>query len=293
MRRVAKLGALVIALVTATLVHSGIAQGYAAKGYDVSWPQCGVHLPSDGAFGIVGVNGGRPYDINECLGPQFDWAKAHGVPAFYINTSNPGARSRLAPWYTISPNAACSPQNETACAYNYGYNGAVHAWEYAQRATGASAQYSWWLDVETTNTWSRDQGLNTAVILGAAAFLRSMGVPVGVYSTDYQWDVITGTAQMDLYNWHAGARDASQAARWCVPSSTFSGGPLILVQWVEHDLDHNHACAPLPVRTAAPVDNEQTPGLHLIVDDLLNGNHGRIWKDLFPGPPIIDVGLPK
>ena len=41
-----------------------------AIGYDVSWPQCGKSLPSDHAFGIVGVNGGTAANTNPCLSDQ-------------------------------------------------------------------------------------------------------------------------------------------------------------------------------------------------------------------------------
>ena len=37
-------------------------------GIDVSWPQCGAELPAEFGFAIVGVNGGRVYAPNPCLG---------------------------------------------------------------------------------------------------------------------------------------------------------------------------------------------------------------------------------
>lgn len=44
-------------------------------GYDVSWPQCETKLPSDHAFVVVGVNGGRADEANPCLQKQLEWAK--------------------------------------------------------------------------------------------------------------------------------------------------------------------------------------------------------------------------
>lgn len=279
----AALAATAAATLSLGVAGTGPAYGYEAQGYDVSWPQCGDPLPNDGDFRIVGVNGGRPYDPNPCLAQQYQWSRGAADAAFYINTANPGARSQVVNWYgQRSPNPACSRRDEQACAYDYGYNGAKHAWEYAQAETGAAARHSWWLDVETTNSWSRDRDLNVTVILGAVAFLRERGVPVGVYSTDYQWGVITGGAQMDLYNWHAGAGDGGQAARWCVPSTSFTGGPMVLVQWVEDDLDRNYACAPLPSSSATAAASGQS-GLATLLADLLNLNLGKALDDLRAG----------
>lgn len=228
-----------------------VATGY---GYDVSWPQCGRVLPSNGDFRIVGVNGGKPFTDNECLAEQYRWAGGAAQVAFYINTANPGPASSAVDWYgQKSPHNGCSPDNEPACVFNYGYNGARLAYAYAQAQTGAANRHSWWLDVETANSWSSNGALNAFSIAGATAFLRAQGVPVGAYSTDYQWRRITGGVRAaDLPNWVAGARNRAEAASWCAPDSSFTGGPVVLIQWVENDLDHNHACAPLPVSVVGP-----------------------------------------
>ena len=259
---------------------AGVARA-ASVGYDVSWPQCGAALPVDGDFRIVGANGGKPYDVNPCLADQYRWAAASPGAAFYMNTANPGAASRVN-WYgQRAPDAACSRANEAACAYNYGYNAAAQAFGYAQRQTGAAGSHSWWLDVEIDNSWSGNPALNVADILGSVAYLRGQGVPVGVYSTDYQWGRITGGAHIpDLFNWLAGARDAGQAARWCGPDSSFTGGPVILVQWVEDGLDHDHACAPLP--TAAPLAGSGA-ALDQLLNDVLTLNLQQLLKDLHAG----------
>jgi hypothetical protein len=117
-----------------------------------------------------------------------------------------------------------------------------------------------------------------ADILGAVAFLRSQNVPVGVYSTTYQWGVITGGARFpDLPNWVAGAGDGDEAARWCTPDSSFTGGPVILVQWVEHDLDHNALCAPLPTAAGpGPAANQ----LDQLLRDLVALDLGRVLENL-------------
>ncbi len=43
-------------------------------GVDVSHPQCGKVLPTGLAFGIVGINEGRPREWNPCLAAQLAWA---------------------------------------------------------------------------------------------------------------------------------------------------------------------------------------------------------------------------
>jgi hypothetical protein len=232
--------------VSATGLVTGVATAHPPGiGYDISWPQCGRPFPAGAAFGIVGVNDGKPYTQNPCLAEQAQWAAASGLPAgFYINTANPGTRSTSVNWYAQrSPDPACSPANEVACAYNYGYNGARHAYAYANSVAAAGPGHTWWLDVETGNSWSAtDKGANTASIVGALDFLGAQNVVLGAYSTRYQWTKITGGAQIPtLPNWVAGARNAGQAAAFCA-DKTFTGGPVMLVQWVEGRFDHDYPC---------------------------------------------------
>ncbi len=264
------------ATAAAVLVATTLAWAARGHGYDVSWPQCGRALPTDGDFRIVGVSGGRPYTDNDCLAEQFRWAtlKAPGV-AFYMNTANPGTATTLFDWYgQRRPDPSCSRSNEAACAFNYGWNAAAHAFAYAQAQTGAAAKWSWWLDVETDNSWSANAAVNVADLIGSIAYLRTQGVPVGAYSTAYQWGVITGGVQWpDVPVWLAGARNGSQAAAWCGPDSSFTGGPVTLVQWVDRQqsLDINHACRPLPVAAPAPPPGPAPNGLEQLVNDLLGG----------------------
>jgi hypothetical protein len=280
MRALTKLSAVFsIALAVVVLTTHTAAAEPVGRGYDVSWPQCGRTLPSRANVAIVGVNGGKPYEENPCLAEQFRWATgAAAQRAFYMNTANPGTASRVVDWYNQkSPNRGCSRSDEAACAYNYGFNAAKHAYATAQAKTGVAGRHSWWLDVETTNSWSDDQALNVADILGSLAYLRSQKVPVGVYSTGYQWGVITGGADLpDLPNWVAGARNGDQAARWCSPDSSFTGGPVTLVQWVQDDLDHNALCAPLPAVTTGPPPNQ----LDQLLRDLVALDLGGVLADL-------------
>ena len=127
------------------------------QGNDVSYPQCGMRLPSGQAFGIVGVNGGLANTLNPCLGPsssfpsyrqsELYWAQAtssglqlHQPKAqLYVNTADPGN------WYNDhpvldwpiagnTPYGSCTTttvtsgtgttytvgENSPACAYQYG-----------------------------------------------------------------------------------------------------------------------------------------------------------------------------
>jgi hypothetical protein len=214
-------------------------------GYDVSYPQCSVSLPRDSAFGIVGVSDGLAYGKNGCLAAQYAWAaRAPQRPAFYMNTGNPGSASTRVNWYGQQGPQTCAADAEAGCAYDYGYNGAQQAYAYAVSQVGATAAAAgtWWLDVETANSWSADTSLNLADIQGSIDFLTTTVAGLGVYSTGYQWGVISGGAQLgpSISNWVAGALNAKRAASLC--SSSFSGGTVLLVQYPSGGLDADYAC---------------------------------------------------
>jgi len=67
----AALGAAVLA---AGVGSAAVALG--RYGNDISWPQCGGAFPAKAGFGIIGVNGGRPFTDNPCLSEQVAYAKA-------------------------------------------------------------------------------------------------------------------------------------------------------------------------------------------------------------------------
>jgi len=217
----------------------------ATTGYDVSYPECGVALPDSPLFGIVGVSDGLAYGRNPCLAAEYAWAAgAPESPAFYMNTGNPGAGSSRVDWYAQTGPEPCGPGDEAGCAYDYGYNGAQQAFEYAASQTGlaAAAAATWWLDVETANSWSADVSLNLADIQGSIDFLWSYVAGVGVYSTGYQWGRITGGAGLDpaIADWVAGGLNDKRAAALC--SSSFSGGPVALVQYSSNGVDADYVC---------------------------------------------------
>lgn len=236
-----------------------------APGYDVSYPQCGKELPESFSIAIVGVNGGRVYSLNPCLGPDGDDASllewAGPDAELYANTGNPGpALSSYWPEGQTTPracNTRANPGDDTPdCSYVYGWNAAAHSYAMALAAyidlewADADAERipgnpTWWLDVETVNSWRLDRTLNVATLQGAVDYLESMDVTeVGFYSTPLLWWWITGgtDAFADHPSWHAGARNQADAEDRC-DGDGFTGGELHMVQWVENNLDHNHRCS--------------------------------------------------
>ena len=172
-------------------------------GNDISWPQCGQPYPARPAFGVVGVNDGRPYTANPCLVQEDRWASASGVVEFYMNTANPGV---------AAPDA-----------YAYGFDAARDAYGSATAQVNAGPGHEWWLDVETGNSWSGDQAANSAVIAGSVGFFQGRGIWIGIYSTRYQWGVITGGASMPLVpTWVPGAQSAAEAPSFCAARQSFT-----------------------------------------------------------------------
>ena len=235
-------------------------------GYDISFPQCSGSFPITPAFEIVGVNGGRAFTPNPCLGVgdlQSELAWAGGPSAqLYANTGNPGP-TLSAHWPTgqATPRACSAgapPVNDTTdCAYDYGWYTAGDSYQDAVNAyialglappgaTRTPTPNAWWLDVETGNSWRDDVSLNVAALQGAVAYLQSVGAAsVGFYSTTYQWTQITGGTQVfaTAPNWVAGARSSVQARANCkVPG--FGGGPVTLVQFAANGFDADLHCTP-------------------------------------------------
>jgi hypothetical protein len=230
-----------------------------APGYDVSYPQCGGSLPVGATFGVVGVDGGRPYDPNPCLTEQISWALASGRPSYYVNTANPGPK--LSSYWPVGQSSPrrCTRKapDSTACAYDYGWNAAEDSYARAVAAAAAAGapavtRSTWWLDVETNNTWealeygetARYHANDTAVLHGARAYLRGRGIRVvGVYSTLYQWDRITGGARLGRAPvWYAGVGGATSAAKRCSSRFSFTGGPVRRTQFARGGFDANHRC---------------------------------------------------
>ncbi len=223
--------------------------------YDISYPQCDARYPRDPAFGIVGVNGGIVFSPNRCLASQIVWAGAGAQ--LYANTANPGPQlSTHWPTGQTTPRTCSAGSPDTLdCAYDYGWNAAADSYRTAVDAYVALGQApagatrtptakTWWLDVETGNSWRNDSARNVAVLQGAVAYLKSVEVAgVGFYSTGYQWGQITGGSQAFAVHasWVAGAQTLRTAKRFC-SGSGFTGGPIVLTQYIVSGFDADYRC---------------------------------------------------
>ena len=168
----------------------------------------------------------------------------------YVNTGNPGdvlEEYGVTTWPTDSvdprgedssttsedgrrnPYGACATTpgnyrgytNDLACSWQYGWDRAVEAVDQrfgaAARAAGTSddpTDYTWWLDVETMNSWQagspQAMARNAATLEGMAQLYLAEGIEdVGLYSTDAP----VGTDRRS----HAGAPESRPAGRRSEP----------------------------------------------------------------------------
>jgi hypothetical protein len=207
-----------------------------STGYDVSYPQCGGSASPGGAFGIVGVNGGKPFTYNSCLSREFKAAPHSLAPSLYMNTGYDGSyrKSVTSNCSRLANGVAGTPGQQEAWAI--GCSEAETSLDYARRK-GATKVAMWWLDVETANSWSEsDLTLNQYAIQGSVSRLVLTGVPVGVYSASFMWKAITGGKFTPL----------GMAADWVADgdcTTPFTGSPVWLVQSVVDGIDRNYACS--------------------------------------------------
>lgn len=217
-------------------------------GYDFSYPQCGAAAPRAEHFGIVGVNGGYPFTYyNNCLAAEFAAAAKTGNAALYINTGYDPTYTALDGRHmtqdcaTKSQGVAGTPDQQAA--WGVGCSEAQRDVAYAA-SQSASTPAAWWLDVETTNSWSTtDLSLNQYTITGIVQTLRSGAtVPIGIYSTNSQWSAVTGGFQAAVdADWVAtGLRTLKRARAWC-GAAGFSGAPIWIVQYVT-TFDNDYVC---------------------------------------------------
>jgi hypothetical protein len=273
------LSVIVVALMPSTVFAAKpVAGGSTSElvGYDVSYPQCGKRLPTDHYFGIVGVNGGTAASTNPCMADQLVWANKARTGSkqpkvqLYVNTANPGeVSSQITTWpisntdktgfTTSNPYGACTGANDKACSWQYGWNRSVEAYNdrfvpAAKKAVISQSitSYTWWLDVETMNTWQGGSAeafaRNTAAIEGFAKYYQSKGATVGLYSTAVQWGEITGgtvgsSSNLNgLGNWRPSGASLTNAIANCSVPPLTNGGFISLTQYVQKNLDHNHSC---------------------------------------------------
>lgn len=204
-------------------------------GVDISWPNCTTTIPSV-AFGVVGVTNGTGYSTNPCLAQE----TAHfSNLSLYANTGWYNKSSYINP---TSPKV-CAVGDSNCLAYNYGYNAGAYAYNAAQSAGVQSS--TWWLDVETANTWNKDVVQNQNSLQGEYDALAARGATtIGAYSTTAQWQSITGGWKNGWPNWGATTwTTAAQARSYCT-GHEFTGGPSYLMQYVSKrsKIDQDVAC---------------------------------------------------
>ncbi|MDB5163908.1 MAG: hypothetical protein JWS12_526 [Candidatus Saccharibacteria bacterium] len=233
-----KLSALVGLILTGVFVLSStaLAQGiYTAgsTGVDISWPNCRAKVPTSAKFGIVGVTNGLGYSTSPCLVSE---AAHFSNLSFYVNTGWNSSSTHINP---TSPRL-CAAADNNCLAYNYGYNAGLYAYNAASSAGLHST--TWWLDVESNNTWSTDALQNQNSLLGEHDALLASGVAiVGAYSTTAMWNSITGSWLNNWPSWGATTwKTANQAKTYCT-GHQFTGGTTWLIQY-QGQLDQDVAC---------------------------------------------------
>ena len=227
----------------------------ASVGLDISWPQCksGIPTPAVGrTITIIGVTGGKAFTQNPCFATEYRWTVDQGhVPAFYMNLDAPSkptaGRGRT------GPQGSCGTGDESCIAFNYGYNAAQDAVNYAGSFNATSP--TWWLDVETGNHWSTNRFLNAQVIRGATRYYQDHNVVVGIYSVSKMWGEIAGDLTLGMPIWVAQTSMSVPSLAYCSPAYAFGGGITTMVQsWNgQYDVDYNCPPASLAIRSPAAV----------------------------------------
>ena len=227
--------ALMVVVLTAGVASAKGQYTSGTTGVDISWPNCNQSVPGV-TFGIVGVTDGQGYSTNPCIAKE---ASHFTNLSLYVNTG----------WYDKSSHInytypkMCATGDNNCLAYNYGYNAGLYALNAAQSAGVSSA--TWWLDVETSNTWNTDVIQNQNSLQGEYDALAANGITtIGVYSTTAQWQSITGGWQNNWPSWGATTwKTPKQALTYCT-GHQFTGGPSYLMQYLPTNskLDHDVAC---------------------------------------------------
>lgn len=228
-------------------------------GNDISWPQCGKTYPSGQAFGIVGVNSGKANNYNSCYVSQYAWAQAstgntNQAPVqLYVNTGNPGdvlAQYAVTTWPTssdpaVDPYGTCSGTytDNTACSWEYGYERAQADIQFV----GSSTSTNWWLDIETSNSWTSDFAKNQASLEGMTYALQQAGKIVGVYASSGSWSSLFGTVAptsslYSLSEWRPGAHTLKAAKSNCSLAPFEGNGKVVITQYVSFQLDYDYSC---------------------------------------------------
>ena len=104
--------------------------------------------------------------------------------------------------------------------------------------------------METANSWESGadgQARNRAMLEGMVDYFHSKGIPVGIYSTNYQWGIIIGAVPSNsnltgLKNWRPGASDLAGAQGYCSLIPLTAGGSVVLTQFTTNAFDYDYSC---------------------------------------------------
>jgi Putative peptidoglycan binding domain len=216
-------------------------------GNDISWPNCptGMGIPSRPTLGlpmpdvasryaVLGLTNGPAFTPNPCLATQAAWARdRHLWTSAYAVVSYP----------TAAQLAAHGGTGTLAERLRRVGRAQARATVTTMRAAGLSSPMVW-VDVEPVPgvPWSSRTANNNAVVDGAMAQYRAQGYAVGLYSYAYGWKQITGGRQLPaLPTWVPGGAGKASAFARCSQRS-FSGGPVLLGQWVSGGRDYDLTC---------------------------------------------------
>jgi peptidoglycan hydrolase-like protein with peptidoglycan-binding domain len=264
--------ALLVASFTATAAQAENAAaatdavaGRQLTGGDISWPNCpkGMGIPNrrtegqplptaSAAFAIVGLTNGPGFTPNPCLAAQVAWTQSRALwVSAYAMTTFPTKSERA----TYGATGPWSPATSIGQLRNAGYAQAL--FNVAQMtATGLLVPFVW-VDVEpyAVAPWSHSIGANRDVLRGVVRGYEDSGYRVGFYSYDGGWRAVVGAWRKPAYPaWvpvgHSSNGLAVAYAR-CRRAS-FSGGEVLLAQWVEGGRDRDVTCPRLSGRAAGP-----------------------------------------
>ena len=234
------------------------------EGADISWPNCpkglgiperptlGLPMPvSTARFVVVGLTNGPAFTPNPCLPSQLAWARERSMAVgAYAVTTYPTAAELARYGGSGTRGQRLRRVGKAQVRFNLA----------RMKAVGLQAPLVW-VDVEPSagRPWASHRR-NNALIDGVLAGYRAAGVKTGLYSYTYGWNEITGGRRESLPTWMPAGRSGQAEARSRCAGPSFSGGPVLLAQWVDGDRDRDVTCpgvstadAALFTRAAAPV----------------------------------------
>ncbi len=203
-------------------------------GLDVSFPNCGLRLPAEHAFTVIGLNAGRPFTTNPCFASE--WAAAGPPRSVYINTAYSPTLARH-----ITPDcAAAGSRQPSGLALQRAYAIGCSEAAAALAQLGGTMPLALWLDVELGNSWSSRPALNIAAISGLLEQLlaQSPHPTIGIYSNVAYWQHIAGGwSSLSVPEWIAtGGPDPPGCP------TGFAAGPVWLQQSTHGLLDRDTVC---------------------------------------------------